>query len=35
MDVYVQLLNLYKKRGYSIVGGEYPWHFDRLYPMEM
>ena len=35
MDVYIQIIALYKKRGYHIAGGEFPWHFDTLYPMEM
>lgn len=34
MDVYVQILSMYAKQGFNISGGIFPWHFDRLYPME-
>ena len=34
MDVYIRLLSIYQKQGFNISGGLYPWHFDRLYPME-
>lgn len=33
MDVFVRLLALYKKYGFDISGGVFPWHFDRNYPL--
>ena len=34
LDLYLQLIDLYKQEGYEIDTGSYHWHFDKLYPLE-
>ena len=33
MDIFVRLLELYKKYGFDVSGGVFPWHFDKNYPL--
>ena len=30
----IRLYDIFEKYGFNIHGGLYPWHFDRLYPLE-
>ena len=33
MDVFVRLIEIYKKYNCAVSGGLFPWHFDRNYPL--
>jgi predicted O-methyltransferase YrrM len=34
MEVYLELIDIYKRQGLELKTGLYPWHFDRCYPLE-